>query len=244
MFSENLIKRLKSAYNVTVLTGAGISSESGVPTFRGKDGLWEKYSIENLATNEAFYNNTEKFWEFYNWRRSLLKNIKPNLGHYALVEMEAFFDDFSLITQNVDGLHELAGNKNVINLHGSIKRNRCDSCGDITSLHEDEKVIPPDCKKCGGKVRPDVILFGEKLNDKVLRKAQEVSAECEVFFSIGTSSLVEPAASLPYIAKGNGAYIVEINPEKTPLSDFVNEAITKQSSEALKELVIILDRFK
>lgn len=245
MFSQKVLLRLKNAYNVTVLTGAGLSAESGVPTFRGKDGLWNNYKVEELATMDALKNNTKAFWEFYNWRRKELKAIKPNFGHFSLVDLENTFEDFNLITQNVDNLHYIAGNKNLIELHGNITRNSCTNCGDKTLYNpEAPDDIIPNCTKCGALLKPDVILFGEALENKVMAKAQEVSAVCEVFFSIGTSSLVEPAASLPYIAKGNGAYLVEINTEKTNLTDNCNEVINMPASKALTALVMILDRIK
>ena len=244
MFSEKLIQRLKNAYTVTVLTGAGISAESGVPTFRGKDGLWNNYPVEQLATAEALENNPKLFWEFYNWRRNLISRIKPNLGHYALVDIENYFEEFTLITQNVDNLHTLAGNKNTLEIHGNILRNRCTGCEDVTQFDKNDFSEIPKCKKCGFLLKPDVILFGDALNQNILRKAHEASAVCEVFISIGTSAVVEPAASLPYIAKGNGAFLIEINPENTPLTENVNEAIQEQASKALTSLVMILDRLR
>lgn len=245
MLSEKVLLRLKNAYNVTALTGAGISTDSGVPTFRGKDGLWNNHKVEDIATIDAFEKNKKLFWEFYSWRRKLLSDIKPNLGHYALVDIENYFEDFSLITQNVDNLHTLAGSKNPIELHGNITRNRCTGCDDLTIVDKNETIEEvPKCKKCGAPLKPDVVLFGEQLNQKVLQKAQEVSAVCEVFISIGTSSLVEPAASLPYIAKGNGAYLLEINTERTPLSDNCDEVIIAPSTKLLTGLVMILDRIR
>jgi len=245
MFSEKLITRLKNAYTVTVLTGAGVSAESGVPTFRGKDGLWNNNPVEKLATIEALEDDPKLFWEFYHWRRELLTEIKPNLGHFSLVDFETYFEDFTLVTQNVDNLHTKAGSTNPIELHGNVKRNRCTNCNDLTqSDNLDTGDSIPKCTKCGSVLKPDVILFGEALDQKILRKAQEASAVCEVFISIGTSSLVEPAASLPYIAKGNGAYLVEINTEETPLTENVDEVISHPSAKVLTNLVIILDRLR
>ncbi|MCB0282892.1 MAG: NAD-dependent deacylase [Calditrichae bacterium] len=243
MFSEKLIQRLKNAYTVTVLTGAGISAESGVPTFRGKDGLWNKYPVEKLATIEALEKTPKLFWDFYNWRRELLATIKPNLGHYALVDIENYFEEFTLITQNVDNLHLDAGNKNILELHGNITKNRCTNCDDLTQMDPKESGIPK-CRKCGAFLKPDVVLFGDPLNQNILRKAQEASSVCEVFISIGTSAEVEPAASLPFIAKGNGAFLVEINPEKTALSANADEVINLNASKALTHLTMILDRLR
>ncbi|RMH62880.1 MAG: NAD-dependent deacylase [Calditrichaeota bacterium] len=244
MFSQKLLIRLKNAFNVTVLTGAGISADSGIPTFRGPDGLWKDQEVEKLATLEALENEPEVFWEFYNWRRQLLKDIKPNFAHFSLVDIENYFEDFTLITQNVDNLHAIAGNKNLVELHGNITRNRCTSCDHIVPMEQMAEQAIPYCDKCGAIMKPDVVLFGEPLNPKLLRQAQTASAECEVFFSIGTSSVVEPAASLPYIAKANGAYIVEINPESTPLTENADEVINIPAAKALTALVLILDRIR
>ena len=245
-FTEKLFRRLVPAYQIAVLTGAGISAESGVPTFRGKDGLWNNHDVQQLATREALHHDPELFWEFYRWRRELLKEVKPNLGHYALVDLETRYEGFTLITQNVDNLHWEAGNKKVLELHGNIKRTRCDSCNHI--LTEQEASIlsqaAPHCPKCNELLRPDVVLFGEALPKKVLASAQEAAATCELFFSIGTSSLVEPAASLPYIAKANGAYVVEINIDRTPLSSHADEVLIGKSGDILPQIVMILERFQ
>ena len=244
MLSEKFLMRLKHSSGVTVLTGAGISAESGVPTFRGKDGLWENHKVEELATIDAFQKDPAQFWKFYNWRRNALKEVKPNLGHYALVDFERIYPEFHLITQNVDSLHTNAGNKNVVELHGNLMRDKCSDCGDINSEINMELSEPPKCTKCGNLMRPDVVLFGENLKSKVLSTAQEMSATCELFISIGTSSLVEPAASLPFAAKGNGAYLVEINPEDTPLTQFVDEQLKGTSSKILAQLAVILDKLR
>lgn len=246
MFSENLLRRLKKAYSVVVLTGAGISAESGVPTFRGKDGLWNDRDVKELATPQALENETEEFWKFYNWRRKMLKDIKPNLGHYALVDMERTFGEFDLITQNVDNLHIEAGNKRILELHGNITRNYCTKCGkkEQINLNKVKTDEVPLCASCGGVMRPDIVLFGEALDRNVLSKAQEIAAQCEIFFSVGTSSLVEPAASLPYVAKANGSYLVEINKEKTPLSDAVNETILGNTAKILPYMAMILERIR
>jgi len=245
MFSQKLLSRVKNANTVTVLTGAGISAESGVPTFRGKNGLWNNYPVEELATLEALENNPKLFWQFYRWRRDLLKSIKPNLGHYALVDIENYFEEFTLITQNVDDLHRKAGSTTILELHGNITYNKCTSCNHrykvATSELENKTEI---CSKCGGLIKPDIVLFGEALNSRILEKARALSAECEVFFSIGTSALVEPAASLPYLAKGNGAYVVEINTEQTAISDDMDEVLRGEASMVLSQLVIKLDSIR
>ncbi len=243
-FSEKLLKRLKVAYTVGVLTGAGISAASGVPTFRGKDGLWNKYRPEELANFEAFQKNPKLVWEWYQWRRELIQNVQPNLGHYALVDMERIFPEFVVITQNVDNLHQRAGSKYVIELHGNIFRSKCSRCGKPYSGEIDIKKGIPVCPECGGLIRPDVVWFGEMLPEENLRKAQEFAMASEVFFAIGTSAVVEPAASLPYMAKGNGAYVVEINPEKTPLTDAADEHLEGEADRILPSLVIELERIR
>lgn len=242
MFSEKLLLRLKHASTVTVLTGAGISAESGLPTFRGKDGIWHDHKVEELATLSGFKKDPELFWEFYNWRRQNLRTVEPNLGHYALVDFERFYNEFSLITQNVDNLHQLAGSKNIVELHGNILNLLCTGCGHKETIDLQEDPGVPKCAKCSSVMRPDVILFGENLNPDRLREAQEKSATCEVFFSIGTSGLVEPAASLPYMAKGNGGYLVEINTEETNLTPFVDESIRGESGTILPQLVMTIER--
>ena len=242
MFSDKLLKRLKHAYTVTALTGAGISAESGVPTFRGKDGLWRNKDVQQLATQQALMADPELFWQFYNWRRELLETVKPNLGHYALVDIENHFEDFTLVTQNVDGLHRMAGNTKVEELHGNIQKTFCNDCKYEASSDDDLTAAVPKCPKCEGFMRPGVVLFGESLPHKTLAAAQDSAASCEIFFSIGTSALVEPAASLPYVAKGNGAYLVEINLERTPLSDHADEVILGKSGEILPHLIMAIQR--
>ena len=242
MFSEKLINRIIATHHVAVLTGAGISAESGVPTFRGKEGLWNNRDVMQMATQQTLKVDPELFWEFYNWRRDLLTKVKPNLGHYALVDLENRFPEFNLITQNVDSLHRLAGSQKVSELHGNIRKTFCNDCGYEATPDDDITSAIPKCPKCEGIMRPGVVLFGESLPHKILADAQEAAATCEVFFSIGTSSLVEPAASLPYIAKGNGAYLVEINMERTPLSGSADEVILGKAGDILPHLVIALDK--
>ena len=236
--SKKLLDRLKSAYAVVALTGAGISAVSGVPTFRGENGLWKKFRPEELANFQSFSRNPELVWEWYQWRRNIINNVKPNLGHYALVDLEKKISDFYVITQNVDNLHLTAGSNNVIELHGNITRNKCSKCGAAFTEEFDIQNGIPKCSDCGGLIRPDVIWFGEMLDQNEIQKAQDLAAHSEIFFSIGTSALVEPAASLPYIAKGNGAYVVEINPERTPLSDSCDEYISESADKFLANLVL------
>lgn len=220
-----LLERLKSARSLTVLTGAGVSAESGIPTFRGQDGLWRNFVPEELATAEAFERNPKLVWEWYVWRRSLVSRATPNAGHLALVQMERQFGEFTLVTQNVDGLHERAGSQNVIELHGNIMRSRCHSCGYPSgSLALDSDGQLSACQ-CGGLVRPDVIWFGELLPSEALKRAWDAAKRADIFLSIGTSSAVQPAAGLADLAKQNGAYLVEINPETTMMSDRFDERL-------------------
>ncbi|GIL16129.1 MAG: NAD-dependent protein deacylase [Chloroflexota bacterium] len=220
-----LIDALRHAQHIAVLTGAGVSAESGVPTFRdAQTGLWAEFNPEELATREAFARNPKMVWEWYAFRRELIARAEPNAGHYALAEMERRWSlserakNFTLITQNIDGLHERAGSQNIIELHGNIFRAKC--------FREDTRVanwfatdeIPPRCPRCGSYMRPDVVWFGENLPRRALDESFRAAETCDVFFSIGTSGVVEPAASLPFIALRNGAMVIEVNPDETPLS--------------------------
>lgn len=238
MFSEYLIDFLPRARTIVFFTGAGISAESGIATFRDKDGLWSKFSPTELASVDGFMNNPERVWEWYQHRRQVLNDAKPNPGHYAIAKMQELFPKVDLITQNVDRLHQQAGAKEVVELHGNIITNRCFNCStpflEEIDIHSKEL---PKCKKCDGKIRPDVVWFGEMLPADAITKAQEVSEMCEIFFTIGTSGEVFPAANLPLLAKQGGAYVVEINPHSTQLSDKVDECIREYSGKALPELL-------
>jgi NAD-dependent protein deacetylase/lipoamidase len=218
-FPQPLIERLRTARHVAVLSGAGISAESGVATFRdAQSGLWSKYRPEDLATPEAFERNPRLVWEWYAWRREGVAGVSPNPGHVALAEMEGRVSQFTLITQNVDGLHHRAGSKRVIELHGNITRTKCFEEDTVVENWKDTGEVPPRCPRCGGRLRPDVVWFGETLPAHAFEEALEATRRCEIFFSIGTSSLVYPAASLPHEALESGAVVVEINPAETPLT--------------------------
>ncbi len=224
---------------VVALTGAGISAESGVPTFRGEDGLWKQYRPEELATPQAFMSDPELVWEWYFYRRQLISEAEPNPGHKALVELERLLGDaFTLITQNVDGLHRRAGSEKPIELHGNIFVNRCHDCArrfpdDALNFEE----LPPRCPDCGGPVRPGVVWFGESLNPVDIEDAFMKSQQATLFLSIGTSAVVHPAAALPETAKRSGAHLIEINPSSTPLSPLADRVIRESSSQALPRLV-------
>src|SRR5438132_587386 len=213
-----LIQRLGNVKKVTVLTGAGVSAESGVPTFRdAQTGLWARYSPEELATPRAFRRNPRLVWEWYEWRRKLVADAQPNPAHLALAEMENIFAQFQLITQNVDGLHQRAGSRNVIELHGNIARTKCFEEDASVESWQETGQVPPRCPRCGGRLRPDVVWFNEMLPEDAIVRSIDGSRNCDVFFSTGTSTLVHPAASLPFEALQHGATVVEINPDPTPL---------------------------
>jgi len=234
-FSDKFSDALKNAKSVVVSTGAGVSAESGVPTFRGEDGLWKKFRAEELATFDAFQANPELVWEWYQYRRELINKIKPNPGHYAIAEMPKLFDEFHLITQNVDGLHRVAGSENVVEIHGNIKRNKCLDCGEL-NYDEEFQRFPPMCE-CGGRLRPDVVWFGEMLPADAVDIAFGVSRTCDLFFTVGTSGIVQPAASLPSLARQRGAFVVEINIEPTELTPVVDEHYQGKSGEIFPEII-------
>ena len=235
---SELITRLRTARRVAVLTGAGISAESGVATFReAQTGLWARYNPEELATPEAFRRNPRLVWEWYAWRQERVRQAEPNPGHHALVEMERHLAEFILITQNVDGLHRRAGNHQVLELHGNLFRAKCFNEDRLVEGWPESSDIPPRCPHCGGLLRPDVVWFGEMLPAGALRSAEQAAASAKVFFSIGTSSLVYPAADLPLIALRAGATVVEINPQPTPLSPHVTFSLNGAAGVVLPALV-------
>lgn len=234
---DKLVRQLARGPAVAVLTGAGVSAESGVPTFRdAQQGLWARYDPMALATPEAFDRDPRLVWQWYRWRRELIAGASPNAGHRALASLEDRLDDFTLITQNVDGLHRAAGSRNVLALHGDINRTVCNRNRHPVETEHDA-VEPPVCPVCGAPGRPDVVWFGEALPAAVLEAAFEAARACELFFSVGTSTAVQPAASLPWIALESGATVVEINPEPTALSDHAHHVLAGPSGEILARLV-------
>jgi NAD-dependent deacetylase len=238
MFSERLLERLSSATSVAALTGAGISAESGVPTFRGSEGLWKKFKPEELASFDAFIRNPDLVWEWYSYRKKLIAEVEPNPGHYALADMEKLFQGFAVITQNIDNLHQRAGSTRVYELHGNIERNYCIKCG--RRYHTEElasTTSAPHCIDCNGLLRPDVVWFGELLPADQWTSADRAAQSTDVFFSIGTSGIVYPAASLPLTAREAGAYVVEVNAETTPLSGIADETLIGKAGEILPRLV-------
>ena len=239
----NLVRRkLNEARRVVVLTGAGISAESGVPIFRGGGGasVWRGMPFEQLSSAEMVARNLPLVWEWFDYRRAVLKSCEPNAAHRALArwQQSAHFNSFSLVTQNIDGLHAAAGSTDVLELHGNIWRARCERCEawrDVREIAPDER--PPVCQACGAAMRPDVVLFGEMLSFKVLEQAQERAVACDVCLVVGTSALVYPAAALPEIARASGAFVVEVNPEPTPLSSLCHIALRGRAGDILPSLL-------
>lgn len=228
---------LVEATNVAVLTGAGISAESGVPTFRGAGGLWREYKPEDLATPEAFARDPKLVWEWYDWRRGIVAKAMPNAAHKALVDLERRKPGFTLITQNVDGLHDLAGSGKMLKLHGDIWRMRCLECGaNFPNRRVPLPKIPPHCA-CGGMARPGVVWFGEPLPEGMMKEAEHAVTSAQVFLVIGTSAVVYPAAGLIPYAKQSGARVIEINTEPTPATAIVDCALQGPASEILPALL-------
>jgi NAD-dependent deacetylase len=231
---SSLIPLLLQAEKVVTLTGSGISAECGIPTFRGEDGLWKTYRAEDLATPTAFHRNPELVWEWYDWRRGLMGPKEPNPGHLVLARWEKIFPEFTLITQNIDGLHQKAGSENILELHGNIWKMRCVQEGTITENRDTPlKKIPPLCPSCGHLLRPHVVWFGESLDMGILHRSSLLSSSCDVMFIVGTSAVVQPAASLPLAAKQAGGTIIEINPEPTPLTPYVDYSFRGKAGEVL-----------
>ena len=247
-FSESFIDRLRSAKRIAVLTGAGTSAESGVPTFRDPGGLWQQFKPEELANMDAFLRNPTLVQGWYAHRREIVEKVTPNPGHHALAELENWITSrggsFSLITQNVDNLHQRAGSRNVIELHGNLTRNYCMNCGrDAT-----EKVLAAysegelRCPECGDLIRPNVVWFGEMLPPEAIEEATQASETSDVFLSIGTSAVVYPAAGLPLIARQSGAFVAEFNIEPSAIASEMSEVILGPVGESLPQLIQTLDR--
>ena len=231
---ERARRLLRSARRISVLTGAGISAESGIPTFRSAGGLWRNFRPEDLATPEAFDRDPVTVWEWYLWRRELIRKAEPNPGHLALVTLEQRTPEFTLITQNVDGLHDRAGSRRILKVHGDIWTNRCRDCGSEIPELPDER--PPRCS-CGGLLRPGVVWFGEALPAGVWQQAEAAASKAEVMLVVGTSAQVYPAAGMVPYAQQNGAAVIEVNPEATTFSDSIDVSLRCPSGEILPQMV-------
>ncbi|MBI4667207.1 MAG: NAD-dependent deacylase [Nitrospinae bacterium] len=231
---QEVKEALLNANHVVALTGAGVSAESGVPTFRGAGGLWENHRAEDLATPEAFMRDPALVWRWYDWRRGLIAPLSPNPGHYALARMEKKFKQFTLITQNVDGLHSKAGSAAPIEIHGNIWFARCVQEGTVRENRETPlQVIPPVCPNCGGMERPHIVWFGEQLDQDKLGLALEALENCNALIVAGTSGVVQPAASFAGMARSAGAFVIEVNTERTPVTAMAHATIRAPSGEAL-----------
>ncbi|HEY7367675.1 MAG TPA: NAD-dependent deacylase [Nitrosopumilaceae archaeon] len=231
---------IKAAKKIVFVTGAGISQESGIPTFRGKDGLWRKHDPMQLATIDAFFANPKLVWEWYEERRKNILNAQPNLGHTAIAQLEKY-KEIVVLTQNIDGLHQRAGSTNVLELHGSIIRIKCTVCNfkdEITTSFGD---LPPSCR-CGSMLRPDVVWFGEPLPQNVWERAIIHASSCDVMIIAGTSLVVSPANSLPVFAKQNHSLLIEVNPEETLMSSEMDLSIKATSAKALPNLLRIFEQ--
>lgn len=240
--ASELVQTVKKAKYVAVLTGAGVSAESGIATFRDPDGLWAKLNPAELASVDGFMSNPKLVWSWYQHRRDIVHSTEPNKGHYAIAEMEKVFPEFALITQNVDRLHQSAGSNDVVELHGNIIENHCQKCkkpflGE-TTLPDGEL---PRCSECGGMIRPSVVWFGENLPFEAMAKSEEIVENCDLFFSVGTSAEVYPAAALPVKAKQYGATLIEVNPNKTAISHYADFRLEAPSGIALP---ILLEKLK
>ncbi len=230
-------KRVREARAIAVLTGAGVSAESGVPTFRGEGGLWRQFRAEDLATPGAFARDPRLVWEWYDWRRQKIAACRPNPAHHALAALESQAAEFLLITQNIDDLHRQAGSRRLVELHGNIWRVRCTREATVSALPDVPLAeIPPRCG-CGALLRPDVVWFGESLPVDALERAMHAAETCELFLVVGTSTLVQPAASLPLVAKGRGAVVIEVNPDPTPISHLVDVSLQGKAGEILPALL-------
>ena len=239
---------LKQARRVAVLTGAGVSAESGVPTFRAVDGLWEGQRIEDVATPQGFARDPDLVWNFYNKRRTNVGRVKPNPGHDALVKLEQRCNEFTLVTQNVDGLHLVAGSKNVLEIHGSLRQTRCLTCDEVVDRGLEELGPKPLCPSCGGRLRPHIVWFGEGLPEDVWAASFRAAVACDVFLVVGTSAVVHPAASLIPIARGEAGYdrvpaiVIECNLTRTEASSYADVTLLGPSGVTLPRLLDLVER--
>lgn len=244
-FEKKFLDILESADSLVFFTGAGISAESGISTFRGEDGLWKKFKPEELANFDAFLRNPELVWEWYKFRRDVVLNAEPNPGHKAIAGMEKLYDQVSVVTQNIDNLHRRAGSSNIFELHGNIEKNYCIECHSYFNSNELEYVNKiPRCNLCNGLVRPDVVWFGENLPHDIFSAAEKTAESSDICFLVGTSAIVYPAIYIPLSARETGATLVEINIEKTEISGEVNFCFTGKSGELLPQILQEAEKLK
>ncbi len=237
---EAITDRLENSKKIVFVTGAGISQESGIPTFRGTNGLWRKYDPMQLATIDAFYENPKLVWEWYEDRRKNILQAKPNPGHSAIAELEKF-KEVTILTQNIDGLHQRSGSTRVLELHGSIIRIKCTVCDFQDNIPSSFDKLPPKCSSCNNILRPDVVWFGEPLPQDVWNQAISEANSCDVMIIAGTSLVVSPANTLPVYAKQNNALLIEINPEQTVMSSEMDLSLKMTSAKALPNLIKIFE---
>ncbi|MCL5885188.1 MAG: NAD-dependent deacylase [Deltaproteobacteria bacterium] len=223
--------------SLCVLTGAGVSAESGVPTFRGPGGLWKNRDPMSLATSEAFAEDPKEVWEWYQWRRGLIRGCAPNPGHRAIAEVEKGKDDFLLVTQNVDGLHRLAGSRRMVEFHGDIWVVRCVGCGEGKEVRDDFPELPPRCPACGGLLRPGVVWFGESIPSRALEASIAMVDRCDTLVVAGTSSVVHPAASFAFAAARRGATVIEVNLDPTPATEIARFSFQGKAGEILPRIL-------
>jgi NAD-dependent deacetylase len=244
-FSNEFLERLENADSIVFFTGAGISAESGIATFRGENGIWNKFKPEELANFDAFLRNPDMVWEWYQYRRSIVHSASPNPGHTAIADFENFYKDVTVVTQNIDNLHRRAGSKTIYELHGNIERNYCIDCHTFYNLPDlkiEDKA--PKCEKCGGLIRPDVVWFGEFLPEDAFSNSQNAAERCDICFIVGTSAVVYPAAYIPLTAKESGACLVEINVEETEISRLVDISFLGESGKIMPKIIEEVKRIK
>lgn len=239
---KGLVTALGAAKHLVILTGAGISAESGIPTFReAQTGLWSRYDLQELATPQAFAANPRLVWEWYEWRRKLIAAAEPNAGHLAIAALQQKVPQCTLVTQNVDGFHQLAGSTDVLELHGNIERTICSVERIFVADWAADPELPPRCPECGAPLRPDVVWFGEALPEAAIDAAIKACGQCDLFLAVGTSAVVQPAASLAHIASRYGAKVAEINPEHTPLTPYADFSLLGKAGDLLPALSILMD---
>jgi len=242
-FNQSFLNKLYDSKKIVFFTGAGISSESGIPTFRGKDGIWNKLKPEELANFNAFMRNPKMVWEWYTHRKKIIHDSKPNAGHFAIAEMQNLFDEVTVVTQNIDNLHRRADSKNIFELHGNIERNYCIKCRTFYNEELDFSDGVPKCK-CGGLIRPDVVWFGEYLPEDQFEGGEQAAVNSDMFFVVGTSAVVYPAAGLVHAVKRSGSFIVEVNIEQTEISSICDESFFGEAGKILPEIVVKLKMIK